>query len=129
MSTEQLQIRLDRLERRQAWTLRAAGATAIVLAAGALMAQVQPGMPGVPPDTRSLPLKASRFELLDERGQTRALLRMEAGEPVLRFQDAGGGPALRLAVRGSDGVIEYTEGGQVLSLMKPSQRVHPLTTR
>jgi len=129
MNTDQLQNRLERLERRQSWTLRAGSAAAIVLAAGALMAQVQPEVPGVPPGTRSLPLKASRFELVDEHDQTRAVLRMEAGAPVLRFHDAAGGLALRLTVRGSDGAIEYTEGGETLSLMKPAQRAHPLTTR
>ena len=45
---------------------------------------------------------------------------MEAGAPVLRFHDAAGGLALRLTVRGSDGAIEYTEGGEMLSLMKPA---------
>jgi hypothetical protein len=126
MNIEQLQNRLERLEQRQFWLLRTAGVAALVLAAGAVMAQVQPAPP---PVRQPLPIAASSFELVDVHGRTRAVLRMEAGEPVLRFHDAAGAPALRLAVRGSDGVIEYTDGGQELSLMKPAHSAHPLTTR
>jgi hypothetical protein len=129
MTTDQLQIRLNRLERRQTWILRAGSALAVAIASAALMAQVEIVPPVVPPGTRSVPVKASSFALIDQDGKTRAVLRMEDGRPVLSLQDAGGGPALRLTVRGSDGVIEYSRAGEVLSLMQPAHRLHPLTTR
>jgi hypothetical protein len=128
MTIEQLQARVDRLERRQAWTLRSAAAAGVVLAAGVLMAQA-PAPPGVPPGMQSLPLKASSFELVDAHGRTRAVLRMDKGAPVMQFHDDVGSVALRLRVRGSDGSIEYADGGEMLSLMKPAHRVNPLTSR
>jgi hypothetical protein len=129
MSTDQLQFRLDRLERRQSLMLRAGSALAVVIGSAALMAQVEIVPPVVPPGMQSVPIKASSFALVDRDGKTRAVLRMEGGEPVLSFQDARGGPALRLAVRGSRGVIEYSDGSEVLSLMEPAHRLSPLTTR
>jgi hypothetical protein len=123
MNTDQLQLRVDRLERRQSWMVRGGGA------AGALMAQVSPAPPVVPPGTVSVPVKASRFELVDRDGQTRAVLRMDADAPVLQLHDAGGATALRLTVRGRDGAIEYTHDGEVLNLMKPAPRMKPLTSR
>jgi hypothetical protein len=128
MTPEQLQRRLDRLERRQSWTLRALGAGSVVLAAGALMAQAQ-SPPRTPPGTHSLPIAASRFELVDAQGQTRGVLRMDKNAPVLQLHDATGAVALKLTVRGADGAIEYVDGGEVLNLMKPAPRVRPLTSR
>jgi hypothetical protein len=128
MTIEQLQARLDRLERRQAWTLRAAAVAGVVLAAGTLMAQA-PQPPGVPLAVSALPLKASSFELVDAQGRTRAVLRMDKGVPVMQFHDGFGTVALRLTVRGSDGSIEYADGSEMLSLMKPAPRVNPLTSR
>jgi len=125
MNIDHLQVRLERLERRQSWTLRAGGAAVLVLAAGALMAQVSPAPPGI----ESLPVRASSFELVDRGGQTRAVLRMGGGAPVLELQNADGAPALRLTVRGTDGLIEYVEQGEVLNLMKPTPRLKPLTRR
>jgi hypothetical protein len=129
MNIDQVQVRLNRLERRQSLMLRAAGAAVLVLAAGALMGQVRPAPPMVPPGTESLPMRASSFELVDGNGQSRAVLRMEKGAPVLRFLDATGAAALRLTVRGTDGSIEYVDRGEVLNLMKPAPRVNPLGTR
>jgi hypothetical protein len=129
MSTDQLQFRLDRLEQRQSWMLRVAGAAVLVLAAGALMAQVSPVPPVVPPGTRSVPVKASRFELVDRDGQTRGVLRMDGNAPVLELQDAGAAPALRLTVRDRDGSIEYADRGQVYNLMKPAPRIKLLPSR
>ena len=129
MNTDQLQFRLDRVERRQSWMLRVGGAAVLVLAAGALMAQVSPVPPVVPPGIQSVPVKASRFELVDRDGQTRGVLRMDGNAPVLELQDAGGAPALRLTVRGRDGSIEYVDGGEVYNLMKPAPRMKPLTSR
>jgi hypothetical protein len=126
MTIDQLQARVDRLERRQAWTLRLAAAGGVVLAAGALMAQAQPG---VPPRVLTLPVKASSFELVDAHGRTRAVLRTDKGVPVMQFHDESGSVALRLTVRGSDGSIEYADGSQMLSLMKPAPRLNPLTSR
>lgn len=124
MNTYQLQAHLDQLERRQSWMLRVGGAAVLVLAAGALMAQVRPVPPG-----EALPVKASSFELVDRDGQTRAVLRMNGENPVLQLQDAGGRAALRLTVRGTDGHIEYVDRGEVLNLMKPALRAKPLTSR
>jgi hypothetical protein len=129
MNTDQLQLRVDRLERRQSWMVRVGGAAVLLLAAGALMAQVSPAPPVVPPGTVSVPVKASRFELVDRDGQTRAVLRMDADAPVLQLHDAGGATALRLTVRGRDGAIEYMHDGEVLNLMKPAPRMKPLTSR
>jgi hypothetical protein len=126
MTIDLLQARVDRLERRQAWTLRLAAAGGVVLAAGALMAQAQPG---VPPRVLTLPVKASSFELVDAHGRTRAVLRTDKGVPVMQFHDESGSVALRLTVRGSDGSIEYADGSQMLSLMKPAPRMNPLTSR
>jgi hypothetical protein len=129
MHIEQLQNRLERLERRQSWLLRTAGVATLVLAAGAVMAQVHPTPPLVPPDTHALPVRASSFELVDRDGRTRAVLRIDQGAPVLRLQDANGATALRLTVRGTDGSIEYVDRGEVLNLMRPAPRVNPLTSR
>ena len=129
MNTDQLQLRLDRLERRQSWMLRVGGTAVLVLAAGAVMAQVSPVPPVVPPGTQSVPVKASRFELVDQEGQTRAVLRMDGGAPVLQLHDAAGTAALRLTVRGTNGSIEYVDRGEVLNLMKPAPRLNPLTNR
>jgi hypothetical protein len=128
MTIEQLEIRLDQLERRQSRLLRSAAAAGLVLAVGALMAQA-PVPPGLPPAMQSLPVKASSYELVDAHGRTRAVLRMDQGAPAMQFQDATGTVALRLTVRGSDGAIEYVERGEMLSLMKPAHRVNPLTSR
>ena len=125
MNTDQLQIRLDQLERRHVWMLRVGSALGILVAAASLMAQTRP----VPPGTQALPIKASSVALVDGDGQTRAVLRMERGAPVLQFQDASGAAALRLTVRGTEGWIEYVDRGEVLNLMKPAPRVNPLTTR
>jgi hypothetical protein len=125
MHTHSLQARLDQLERRQSWMLRVGGAAVLVLATGALMAQVRP----VPPGAESLPVRASSFELVDRDGQTRAVLRMDAGDPVLQLRDAAGRAALRLTVRGTDGHIEYVDRGEVLNLMRPAPRAKPLTSR
>ena len=113
MNTDQLQLRLDRLERRQSWMLRVGGTAVLVLA----------------PGTHSVPVKASRFELVDQEGQTRAVLRMDGGAPVLQLHDAAGTAALRLTVRGTNGSIEYVDRGEVLNLMKPAPRINPLTSR
>jgi hypothetical protein len=129
MNTDQVQARLDRLERRQSRMLRAAGAAVLVLAAGALMGQVPPSAQMVPPGTQSLPMKASSFELVDRQGETRAVLRLENGAPVLQFLDATGAAALRLTVKGADGSIEYVDGGELFNLMKPAHRLKPLTTK
>jgi len=129
MNIEQLHNRLERLERRQSWTLRTAGVAALVLAAGAVMAQVQPTPPLVPPGTQALPVRASSFELVDRDGHTRAVLRIDQGAPVLKLHDANGATALRLTVRGTDGSIEYVDRGEVLNLMRPAPRVNPLTSR
>jgi hypothetical protein len=129
MNTDQLQCRVDRLERRQSWMVRGGGVAVLLLAASALMAQVSPAPPVVPPGIQSLPIKASRFELVDRDGQTRGVLRMDADAPVLQLHDAGGTTALRLTVRGRDGTIEYMQDGEVLSLMKPAPRIKPLTSR
>ena len=127
MTIDQLHDRVDKLERQQAWTLKCAAAAGVVLAAGTLMAQAP--SPGVPPGVHALPLKGSSFELVDTQGRTRAVLRLDKGTPVMQFHDAFGTVALRLTVRGSDGSIEYTDGGEMLSLMKPAPRVNPLTSR
>ena len=127
MTIDQLHARVDRLERRQTWTLRCAAAAGVVLAAGTLMAQAP--APGVPPGVQALPLKASSFELVDAQGRTRAVLRLDKGTPVMQFHDGFGSVALRLTVRGADGSIEYADAGQMLSLMKPAPRVNPLTSR
>jgi hypothetical protein len=129
MITNHLQLRLDRLERRQSWMLRVGGTAVLVLAAGVLMAQVSPVPPVVPPGTQAVPVKASRFELVDQDGQTRAVLRMDGGAPLLQLQDAAGAAALRLTVRGTNGSIEYVDRGEVLNLMKPAPRISPLTSR
>jgi hypothetical protein len=129
MNIEQLQNRLERLERRQSWLLRTAGVAAVVLTAGALMAQVQPTPPLVPPATQALPVRASSFELVDRDGHTRAVLRIDHGAPVLQLHDVNGATALRLTVRGTDGSIEYVDRGEVLNLMKPAPRVNPLASR
>jgi hypothetical protein len=115
MNSDQLQLRLDRLERRQSWMLRVGGTALLVLAAGAVMAQVSPVPPVVPPG--------------DQEGQTRAVLRMDGGAPVLQLHDAAGAAALRLTVRGTNGSIEYVDRGEVLNLMKPAPRINPLTSR
>jgi hypothetical protein len=128
MTIDQLQARVDRLERRQAWTLTFAAAAGVVLAAGTLMAQA-PAPPDVPPGVHTLPLKGSSFELVDAQGRIRAVLRLDKGAPVMQFHDAFGTVALRLSVRGSDGSIEYADDGEMLSLMKPAPRVNPLTSR
>ena len=109
--------------------VRGGGAAVLLLAAGALMAQVSPAPPVVPPGAQSLPIKASRFELVDRDGQTRAVLRMDADAPVLQLHDAGGATALRMTVRGTEGAIEYVDGGEVLNLMRPAPRMKPLTSR
>jgi len=127
MTIDQLHARVDRLERRQAWTLKCAATAGVVVAAGTLMAQAP--SPGVPPGMHALPLKGSSFELVDTQGRTRAVLRLDKGAPVMQFHDAAGNVALRLTVRESDGSIEYADAGQMLSLMKPAPRVHPLTSR
>jgi hypothetical protein len=127
MTIDQLDERVDRLEQRQAWTLKCAAAAGVILAAGTLMAQAP--SPGVPPGVHALPLKGSSFELVDAQGRTRAVLRVDKGAPVLQFHDGFGTVALRLTVRGSDGSIEYADGGEMLSLMKPAPRVNPLTSR
>ena len=127
MTIDQLHERVDRLERQQAWTLKCAAAAGVILAAGTLMAQAP--SPGVPPGVHALPLKGSSFELVDAQGRTRAVLRLDKGARVLLFHDAFGTVALRLSVRGSDGSIEYADGGEMLSLMKPAPRVNPLTSR
>ena len=124
MTIDQLQARVDRLERRQAWALKCAAAAGVVLAAGTLMAQAPP-----PPGVHALPLKGSSFELVDAQGRTRAVLRLDQGAPVMQFHDPFGTVALRLTVRGSDGSIEYADDGEMLSLMKPAPRVNPLTSR
>jgi hypothetical protein len=128
MTIDQLQARVGRLERRQAWTLRLAAAGGVVLAAGALMAQAT-AQPGVPPRVLTLPVKASSFELVDAQGRTQAVLRTDKGVPVMQFHDEFGSVALRLTVRGSDGSIEYADGSQMLSLMKPAPRLNPLSSR
>ena len=127
MTIDQLHDRVDKLERQQAWTLKCAAAAGVVLAAGTLMAQAP--SPGVPPGVHALPLKGSSFELVDAQGRTRAVLRLDKGAPVMQFHDAFGTVALRLSVRGSDGSIEYADGGEMLSLMTPAPRVNPLTSR
>lgn len=127
MTIDQLHERVDRLERQQAWTLKCAAAAGVILAAGTLMAQAP--SPAVPPGVHALPLKGSSFELVDAQGRTRAVLRLDKGAPVMQFHDAFGTVALRLSVRGSDGSIEYADGGEMLSLMKPAPRVNPLTSR
>jgi hypothetical protein len=83
----------------------------------------------VPPGTQLLPVKASRFDLVDRNGETRAVLRVDADAPVLQLHDADGATALRLTVRGRDGSIEYMQDGEVLNLMKPAPRMKPLTSR
>ena len=123
MTIDQLHARVDRLERRQAWTLKCAAAAGVVVAAGTFMAQA-PAPPG-----DALPVKASSFELVDAQGRTRAVLRLDKGTPVMQFHDGFGSVALRLTVRGADGSIEYADDGQMLSLMKPAPRVNPLTSR
>ena len=129
MNTHQMQARLNQLERRQTWMLRVGGAAMLVLAASALMAQVSPVPPALPPGTESLPVRASSFELVDRNGQTRAVLRMDGEDPALQLRDAAGAAALRLTVRGTHGQIEYVDGGEVLNLMKPAPRMKPLTSR
>ena len=124
MTIDQLHARVDRLERRQAWTLKCAAAGGVVLAAGALMAQAP-----APPGVHALPVKGSSFELVDAQGRTRAVLRLNKGAPVMHFHDPFGNVAMRLTVRGSDGSIEYADDGEMLSLMKRAPRVNPLTSR
>jgi len=127
--TDEVFARLDRLERFQRRAIATGGIAALVTAAAAFGAATRQGTAQFPPEGQPRPVKASSFELVDLGGRTRAVLRMQDGQPTLQFFDVSGAMALCLTVRGTDGTIEYAEAGQVLSLMRPALRAKPLTTR
>ena len=105
MNTDQLQTRLE-----SAGTAASRGCCAwgalpcIVLAAGALMAQVQPGAARRAAGYAVAALQGvAASSSWIEDGQTRAVLRMEGARRSSSFSDAAGAAALRLTVRGTDG--------------------------
>ena len=99
-----LEERVERLERRNTWLLAVAvgmAALAVIVWKGEDLLHPEPRTVGISATT----IQARGFALLDEDGQSRAVLKLLDHGPTLGFMDSEGSLRLAVGLEDDDGAI------------------------